>query len=62
VAEGDGAVSGRVLRCAPAACSLRGTYKVGVGGLLELLLGAVTDVRIWELSVNAAAAHVRQRG
>jgi hypothetical protein len=29
-------------------CSLgaAGTYKVGVGGLLELLLGAVADVRI----------------
>jgi len=34
----------------PSRCG--GTYKVGVGGLLELLLGAVADVRIWELSVN----------
>jgi hypothetical protein len=33
--------------------ALRGTYKVRVGGLLELLLGAATDVRIWTPSVTA---------
>jgi hypothetical protein len=34
--------------------ALRGTYKVRVGGLLELLLGAATDVCIWGPSVTAA--------
>jgi len=29
------------------------TYKIGVSGLLELLLGAVTDVGIYRQSVKA---------
>jgi hypothetical protein len=44
--------------CAPAAWVLRGTYKVGVGGLLELLLGAVADVRIWD---RQSGRHERRR-
>jgi hypothetical protein len=63
VASARHGVSGARLVCAPAAWELRGTYKVGVGGLLELLLGAVANVRIWDSqSVRAAGAGNTRRG
>lgn len=62
------AVSGSVLDCAHAGSSLRGTYKIGVGSLLELLLGAVPNVGIYTRSVERAegrnavkAAHQRRK-
>jgi hypothetical protein len=63
VASARHGVSGARLVCAPAAWGAAGTYKVGVGGLLELLLGAVADVRICgSQSVRAARAGSTWRG